>query len=81
MHISPGQQNAQPPTHNVSLHALGQMDRGWPHLQDDEARVQEAVKKGFEDVSVVVGNAVILYLLPCSTVLQHWLYQLLVMEV
>jgi hypothetical protein len=76
-----GSRTAPLPTHIGSLHALGQMHGGWPHLQDDEARVQETVEEGSEDVSIVVGNAVVLYLLPCSIVLQHWLYQLLVMQV
>ena len=51
------------------------------HLQNDQSRVLEALKHGLEDPPVVVGYAVVCYLVPELVCLGDGLDQLLVMEV
>lgn len=51
------------------------------HLQDDDVKIAKAVKEGFEDVLVMIGNAVIRKLVPGIPGLCDWLHQLHMMKV
>ena len=51
------------------------------HLQDDDMRVSKAVKEGFKNVFVVIGNAVVRKLVPGVAGLCDWLEKLPMMKV